>query len=226
MGDRSLAEHGGGAGSLSCSGEINFRLEDTAAALARVEAAMQGQAAEDIDGVSYSFTDWRFNVRLSTPSRCCGSMSNPGDPALLSEKTAELQALIGQARHACCSFACLLSSFHGVPCAEFIDVAVVPVKSSACSTALKRRANLALARCRAFSGSMFSRRPQPRRTAITDLQLSASRSGGLRSASSPRPAPRPFAVDLGHFQRPADPRCLALDLVGGEQGREDVGNIL
>ena len=96
-GDRSLAEHVAEAqAAFPCSGEINFRLEDTAAALARVEAAYAGAGSrEDIDGVSYSFADWRFNVRLSNTEPLLRlNVETRGDPALLSEKTNELQALI------------------------------------------------------------------------------------------------------------------------------------
>lgn len=96
-GDRSLSEHVASAqAAFPCSGEINFRLDNTAVALARVEAAFAGTGQrEDIDGVSYSFADWRFNVRLSNTEPLLRlNVETRGDPALLSEKTDELRALI------------------------------------------------------------------------------------------------------------------------------------
>jgi phosphomannomutase len=48
------------------SGEINFRVADVAAVLARIEAAFApGAAIDRIDGVSFRYADWRFNVRAS-----------------------------------------------------------------------------------------------------------------------------------------------------------------
>ena len=96
-GDRSLSEHVAAAqAAFPCSGEINFRLDDTAAALARVEDAFAGTGQrEDIDGVSYSFADWRFNVRLSNTEPLLRlNVETRGDTALLAEKSDQLQALI------------------------------------------------------------------------------------------------------------------------------------
>ena len=49
------------------SGEINFRIEDPEAAIARVTEALAPDALEcdETDGVSLSFPDWRFNLRAS-----------------------------------------------------------------------------------------------------------------------------------------------------------------
>ena len=49
------------------SGEINFRVPDATAAMARVEKDYGGRALErdDVDGLSLSFDDWRFNLRMS-----------------------------------------------------------------------------------------------------------------------------------------------------------------
>src|SRR5690606_35444951 len=51
-----------------CSGEINRRLQDPDAALARLEAAYKGKAVrvDYIDGLSMEFDRWRFNVRKSS----------------------------------------------------------------------------------------------------------------------------------------------------------------
>ena len=48
------------------SGEINFRVEDADAAIARVRAQFAGDArVDEADGLSLSFADWRLNVRKS-----------------------------------------------------------------------------------------------------------------------------------------------------------------
>lgn len=49
------------------SGEINFRIADPEAAIARVEAALSGQepARDETDGLSLAFADWRLNLRKS-----------------------------------------------------------------------------------------------------------------------------------------------------------------
>ncbi|MGG5931551.1 phosphomannomutase CpsG, partial [Salmonella enterica] len=49
------------------SGEINSRLAEPAAAIARVERhfADEAQAVDRTDGISMSFADWRFNLRSS-----------------------------------------------------------------------------------------------------------------------------------------------------------------
>ncbi|WP_454683816.1 phosphomannomutase [Ancylobacter moscoviensis] len=49
------------------SGEINFRIANPEAAIARVEAALSGQnpARDETDGLSLAFTDWRLNLRKS-----------------------------------------------------------------------------------------------------------------------------------------------------------------
>ncbi|EIG1228280.1 phosphomannomutase CpsG, partial [Salmonella enterica] len=49
------------------SGEINSRLAEPAAAIARVERHFAGEAlaVDRTDGISMSFADWRFNLRSS-----------------------------------------------------------------------------------------------------------------------------------------------------------------
>ena len=49
------------------SGEVNSRVEDAGAAVARVLAAYRGDALslDETDGVSLAFEDWRFNLRRS-----------------------------------------------------------------------------------------------------------------------------------------------------------------
>jgi phosphomannomutase len=49
------------------SGEINFRVADAPATVARVVAALEPEAEsrDDTDGTSLAFQDWRFNLRTS-----------------------------------------------------------------------------------------------------------------------------------------------------------------
>lgn len=49
------------------SGEINFRIADPEAAIARVEAALAADrpARDETDGLSLTFADWRLNLRKS-----------------------------------------------------------------------------------------------------------------------------------------------------------------
>lgn len=50
-----------------CSGEINFRVEDTQPVIDRIKAHFEPQAEEidTADGISMSFGNWRFNLRAS-----------------------------------------------------------------------------------------------------------------------------------------------------------------
>ncbi|HUW53785.1 MAG TPA: phosphomannomutase, partial [Rhodanobacter sp.] len=81
-----------------CSGEINFRVDDAAATVARVMAfyADRQPQIEHVDGVSAAFDQWRFNLRSSNTEPLLRlNVETRGDPTLLAAKTAELSALIG-----------------------------------------------------------------------------------------------------------------------------------
>ncbi|MDB4052645.1 phosphomannomutase [Octadecabacter sp.] len=54
-------------GAFPSSGEINFRVEDAGASIARVVQAYKDRAlsVDETDGVSLAFEDWRFNLRRS-----------------------------------------------------------------------------------------------------------------------------------------------------------------
>jgi phosphomannomutase len=47
------------------SGEINSRVEDTSAALARLEERYHDARIQKLDGISVDYDDWHFNVRPS-----------------------------------------------------------------------------------------------------------------------------------------------------------------
>jgi len=78
------------------SGEINFRLEDPAAAIARVDAAFadQSPSRDQTDGLSLAFEDWRLNLRRSNTEpllRLNVEARGGGD---LTDRVAEVTALI------------------------------------------------------------------------------------------------------------------------------------
>ncbi|RRU15575.1 phosphomannomutase [Stenotrophomonas sp. 278] len=81
-----------------CSGEINFRVDDAKATVARVMAhyADQNPSLDHTDGVSAEFPEWRFNLRSSNTEPLLRlNVETRGDAALLRAKTDELTALIG-----------------------------------------------------------------------------------------------------------------------------------
>lgn len=79
------------------SGEINFRLDDPAAATARVLAAFEAAAVarDDTDGVSLSFAQWRFNLRSSNTEPVVRlNVESRGDAGLVADRVAEIAALL------------------------------------------------------------------------------------------------------------------------------------
>ncbi|ECF2559991.1 phosphomannomutase CpsG, partial [Salmonella enterica subsp. enterica serovar Ahuza] len=71
------------------SGEINSRLAEPAAAIARVEAhfAEEAQAVDRTDGLSMSFAGWRFNLRSSNTEPVVRlNVESRGDRLLLNTK--------------------------------------------------------------------------------------------------------------------------------------------
>lgn len=80
-----------------CSGEINFKVADASAAVARVMAHYAGQspALDHTDGISADFGDWRFNLRSSNTEPLLRlNIETRGDAALLQQRTAELSGLL------------------------------------------------------------------------------------------------------------------------------------
>ncbi|MCC6304612.1 MAG: phosphomannomutase [Rhodobacteraceae bacterium] len=80
------------------SGEINFRLADPAAAMARVAAALEAEAVarDRTDGLSLSFADWRFNLRASNTEPLVRLNVEARDSAALVEAgVARIRALLG-----------------------------------------------------------------------------------------------------------------------------------
>jgi phosphomannomutase len=86
-------------GQYPCSGEINFQVNSVADSLYKVRARFDGQAmvADETDGVSLDFENWRFNLRGSNTEPLLRlNVETRGDLALLNEKVAELTKLLGQ----------------------------------------------------------------------------------------------------------------------------------
>ena len=80
-----------------CSGEINFNIEDPKKAFKRIKDhffSMDGNF-EDIDGISYSFDEWRFNLRASNTEPLVRlNVETKGDKVLLKKKVDELSQLL------------------------------------------------------------------------------------------------------------------------------------
>lgn len=79
------------------SGEINFRLSDAKAAVARVIAALAAEAVsrDDTDGLSLAFSDWRLNLRSSNTEPLLRlNVEARGDAAQVAAGVARVTALI------------------------------------------------------------------------------------------------------------------------------------
>ena len=80
-----------------CSGEINRRLSDARATLAKIEEHFRDSAdkVDYTDGLSMSFADWRFNVRASNTEPVVRlNVESRGDIELMRKKTAYLLQLM------------------------------------------------------------------------------------------------------------------------------------
>jgi phosphomannomutase len=79
------------------SGEINSRVADAGAAVARVEASLgpKAQARDLTDGLSLDFGDWRLNLRSSNTEPLLRlNVEARGDAALVARGVEEVRALI------------------------------------------------------------------------------------------------------------------------------------
>ncbi len=80
-----------------CSGEINFKVADATAAVARVmdHYAAQSPSLDHTDGISADFGDWRFNLRSSNTEPLLRlNIETRGDAALLQQRTDEISQLL------------------------------------------------------------------------------------------------------------------------------------
>lgn len=81
------------------SGEINRKLANPAAAMARVRGryAPGAEAIDETDGLGIAMRDWRFNLRASNTEPVVRlNVESRGDVALMEAKTAEILALLDQ----------------------------------------------------------------------------------------------------------------------------------
>ena len=82
-----------------CSGEINFQVKETDALFKEMLAIYAGKCLEydRQDGLSMSFSLWRFNLRSSgTEALLRLNVETRGDKALLHRKTKELETVISK----------------------------------------------------------------------------------------------------------------------------------
>jgi phosphomannomutase len=80
-----------------CSGEINYRVADAPATVARIEAhySTVEHTVDRTDGLSMDFGAWRFNLRSSNTEPLLRlNVESRGDEQLMRQNTAELEALI------------------------------------------------------------------------------------------------------------------------------------
>lgn len=78
------------------SGEINRKVADAPAILAKLEELYGDGKIDHVDGLSVAFDKWRFNVRTSNTEPVMRlNVETRGDKKLLAEKTQELLAIIG-----------------------------------------------------------------------------------------------------------------------------------
>mgnify|MGYP000108971719 CR=1 FL=1 len=82
-----------------CSGEINFRVADTAASISRVAGAFAADLPEitQLDGLSMAFEEWRFNLRGSNTEPLLRlNVESRGNPDLVSAMTGRIGSLIAE----------------------------------------------------------------------------------------------------------------------------------
>lgn len=80
-----------------CSGEINRKIEDPKAVIAKVESEYTAiaQSVDRTDGLSMTFDGWRFNLRMSNTEPVVRlNVESKSDVALMKSKTEELLSLM------------------------------------------------------------------------------------------------------------------------------------
>ena len=80
-----------------CSGEINFTIDNAKAAISRVNDfySTQGGELDNTDGISYTFDNWRFNLRASNTEPLVRlNVETRADQKLVEEKLEEIKSLL------------------------------------------------------------------------------------------------------------------------------------
>ena len=81
-----------------CSGEINYRVADAAAAIRAVEShfAAFGPVIDRTDGISLDFGQWRMNLRASNTEPLLRlNVESRGDVHLVADRVREIESIIG-----------------------------------------------------------------------------------------------------------------------------------
>ncbi len=78
----------------SSSGEINSKVADVPAVLARIKARYTGGHAYELDGFSVEYPDWHFNVRASNTEPLLRLIVEARDEAMMTARRDELLKLI------------------------------------------------------------------------------------------------------------------------------------
>jgi phosphomannomutase len=78
----------------AASGEINTRVDDTAAVIDRVAAHYEGVAQDRVDGLTVDAGDWWFNLRPSNTEPLLRLNLEAADEAACAAKVAEVQAVM------------------------------------------------------------------------------------------------------------------------------------
>ena len=96
-----LSAHNGGLSDLvssldryAASGEINTKVDDTAAVIERVAAAYPDAAQDRLDGLTVDFGDWWFNLRASNTEPLLRLNLEAADRDACDDRVAEVLALI------------------------------------------------------------------------------------------------------------------------------------
>ena len=79
------------------SGEINREVADATATLEALKSTYGDDAnsVDDIDGYSFEFDDWRFNIRMSNTEPVVRlNVESRGDVELMEAKTAEVLSIL------------------------------------------------------------------------------------------------------------------------------------
>lgn len=88
---------GGPAGGVPGVREINRKLENAAAAIARIRERYEPDAVnvDTTDGISIEYPEWRFNLRSSNTEPVVRlNVESKGDDELMKAKTEEILALM------------------------------------------------------------------------------------------------------------------------------------
>lgn len=86
-------------GLFPSSGDIHLTLDDPFSAMAHLKHLYAGNAldVDECNGLSLTFKEWRFSVRLSASDReIVLKVESRGDSKLMQTKTAELLSLIDE----------------------------------------------------------------------------------------------------------------------------------